>query len=318
MHFLFLYLITSNEENFALTWIFIPLTNVIRTFSEISDQYTTVICDLWGCLHNGVKSFPKALRALEDFRDANGKVVLVTNAPRPIENVQYQIANLGIKDTHYDMLLTSGELTSVYINKICENNLNIFHIGGKRHHSIYKDMIHRKKITIEFENIADADLIVCTEPFNPSIDKLSDYGSMLKVGIDKELTLLCANPDLVVDVGETREMCAGSVASMYEQMGGKVIYFGKPHNKIYQEVYSFLNKVSKAKSESILCIGDGLNTDIQGANKEKLDSLLVVGGLLKTKHLILKGNNTIIDERKLNQTIENYEVHVDYAIKYFQ
>ena len=298
--------------------MFIPLTNVIRTFSEISDQYTTVICDLWGCLHNGVKSFPKALRALEDFKDANGKVVLVTNAPRPIENVEYQIANLGIKDTHYDMLLTSGELTSVYINKICENNLNIFHIGGKRHHSIYKDMIHRKKITIEFENIADADLIVCTEPFNPSIDKLSDYGSMLKAGIDKELTLLCANPDLVVDVGETREMCAGSVASMYEQMGGKVIYFGKPHNKIYQEVYSFLNKVSKAKSESILCIGDGLNTDIQGANKEKLDSLLVVGGLLKTKHLILKGNNTIIDERKLNQTIENYEVHVDYAIKYFQ
>ena len=179
-------------------------------------------------------------------------------------------------------------------------------------------MIHEKKITIELENIADADLIVCTEPFNPSRDLLSDYESMLKAGIDKELTLLCANPDFVVDVGETREMCAGSVASMYEQMGGKVIYFGKPHNKIYQEVYSFLNKVSKAKSESILCIGDGLNTDIQGANKEKLDSLLVVGGLLKTKHLILKGNNTIIDERKLNQTIKNYEVHVDYAIKYFQ
>ena len=298
--------------------MFIPLTNVIRTFSEISDQYTTIICDLWGCLHNGVKSFPKALRALEDFKDANGKVVLVTNAPRPIENVEYQIANLGIKDTHYDMLLTSGELTSIYINKICENNLHIFHIGGKRHHSIYKDMIHKKKITIELKNIRDADLIVCTEPFNPSRDQLSDYESMLKAGIDKELTLLCANPDLVVDVGETREMCAGSVASMYEQMGGKVIYFGKPHNKIYQEVYSFLNKVSKAKSESILCIGDGLNTDIQGANKEKLDSLLVVGGLLKTKHLILKGNNTIIDERKLNQTIENYEVHVDYAIKYFQ
>ena len=141
---------------------------------------------------------------------------------------------------------------------------------------------------------------------------------MLKVGIDKELTLLCANPDFVVDVGEKREMCAGSVASMYEQMGGKVIYFGKPHNKIYQEVYAFLNKVGKARSESILCIGDGLNTDIKGANNEKFDSLLVVGGLLKTKHLTLKVNNTIIDETKLNQTIEENEVHVDYAIKFFQ
>tara|TARA_Y100001933_G_scaffold6435_1_gene5829 strand:+ start:530 stop:1339 length:810 start_codon:yes stop_codon:yes gene_type:complete len=269
-------------------------------------------------LHNGVKSFPKALTALKDFKDANGKVVLVTNAPRPIKNIEYQIANLGIKDTHYDMLLTSGELTSDYINKICENNLNIFHIGGKRHHSIYKDMIHEKKITMELENIEDADLIVCTEPFNPLRDQLSDYESILKAGIDKELTLLCANPDLVVDVGEIREMCAGSIASRYEKMGGKVIYFGKPHNKIYQKVYSFLNKVGKAKSESILCIGDGLNTDIKGANKEKLDSLLVVGGLLKTKHLILKGNYTIIDEKKLNQTIEKNEVHVDYAIKFFR
>ena len=130
----------------------------------------------------------------------------MTNAPRPIENVEYQIAKLGIKDTHYDMLLTSGELTSNYVNKICENKLSIFHIGGKRHHSIYKNMIHDQKISIEIENIAQADLIVCTEPFDPSKDQLADYENTFKVGIDKELTLLCANPDLVVDVGDTREM----------------------------------------------------------------------------------------------------------------
>ena len=132
------------------------MTNVITTFSEISGKYTTVICDLWGCLHDGIESFPKALRALKDFKDANGKVVLVTNAPRPVENIKYQIANLGIKNTHYDKLLTSGELTSVYIRKVCENNSKIFHIGGKRHHSIYKDMIYEKRITIELENIAIA------------------------------------------------------------------------------------------------------------------------------------------------------------------
>ncbi len=294
------------------------MTNIITTFSEISGKYTTLICDLWGCLHNGVKSFPEALRALEDFKASNGKVVLVTNAPRPIANVKYQIASLGIKDTYYDMLLTSGELTSNYINKVCEDKLNIFHIGGKRHHSIYKDMIDEKKISIELENIAHADLIVCTEPFDPSRDQLSDYKNTLNLGIDKELTLLCANPDLIVDVGETREMCAGSLALMYENMGGKVIYFGKPHNNIYQEVYSFLKKVSKSKEESILCIGDGLNTDIRGANNEKLDSLLVVGGLLKKKYLIKNRNSTIIDERRLIQTIEDNQVKVDYAIKFFQ
>ena len=294
------------------------MTNLINSFSEISNKYTVVICDLWGCLHNGIKSFPKALSALEDFKDSNGKVVLVTNAPRPVANVEHQLASLGIKERHYDMLLTSGELTSLYINKICENNLSIFHIGGKRHHSIYKDMIHQKKISIELDNIACADLIVCTEPFDPPRDQLSDYENILGAGIDRELTFLCANPDLVVDVGETREMCAGALASMYEKMGGKVIYFGKPHNNIYQKVYSFLNKVSKPRPESILCIGDGLNTDIRGANNEKLDSLLVVGGLLKKKHLIKKKNKTIIHERKLNQTIEDNEVHVDYAIKFFQ
>ena len=294
------------------------MTKIIKTFSDISEKYTTIICDLWGCLHNGVKSFPEALKALEDFRASSGKVVLVTNAPRPIANVQYQIETLGIKKTHYDMLLTSGEITYNYISKNCENKLRVFHIGGKRHHSIYKNMIHEKKISIEIENISESDLIVCTEPFDPSRDQLSDYENMFKIGIGKQLTFLCANPDLVVDVGEEREMCAGAIASMYEKMGGEVIYFGKPHNNIYQEVYSFLSKVSELKAETILCIGDGLNTDIRGANREKLDSLLVVGGLLKEIHIIQKSNNTIIDERRLNQTLVNNEVHVNYAIKFFQ
>ena len=294
------------------------MTNVIGTFSEISDKYTTIICDLWGCLHNGVKSFPEALKALEDFKASDGKVVLVTNAPRPITNVEYQIASLGIKEAHFDMLLTSGELTSKYIEKISKNKLNIFHIGGKRHHSIYKKMIREEKISIEIDNVANADLIVCTEPFNPSEDRLSDYNKTFETGIDKGLTLLCANPDLVVDVGENREMCAGSLASMYEQMGGRVIYFGKPHKNIYQEVYSFLNRASELEAESILCIGDGINTDIRGANNERLDSLLVVGGLLKKKHLIEKRNKIILHEEKLNQTIEENAVQVDYAIKFFQ
>ena len=294
------------------------MTNVINTFSEISDKYTAIICDLWGCLHNGVKSFPAALKALEDFRASSGTVILVTNAPRPIANVEYQIANLGIKKNHYDVLLTSGELTSAYINKICENKLNIFHIGGKRHHSIYKDMINEQKISIDIKTIVDADLIVCTEPFDPSKDQLSDYENTFRAGIAKNLPLLCANPDLVVDVGEIREMCAGSLASMYQKMGGKVIYFGKPYNNVYQEVYSFLNKGDKTKEGSILCVGDGLNTDIRGANNEKLDSLLVVGGLLKKRHLIEKKTHTSIDEMKLTQTINEHKVHVDYVIKFFE
>ncbi len=177
------------------------MTNLLGNFTELSAKYTAVICDLWGCLHNGIKSFPCALKALEDFKASNGKVVLVTNAPRPIANAEYQIENLGIKKVHYDILLTSGELTSTYVNKICTNKVSIFHIGGKRHHSIYKDMINEQKISIERENYVNADRIVCTEPFDPSRDQLFDYDNTPRAGLDKNLTSLCAKPHLVVDVG---------------------------------------------------------------------------------------------------------------------
>ena len=193
------------------------------------------------------------------------------------------------------MLLTSGELTSEYINKISKNKLKIFHIGGKRHHSIYKNMIYEKKISIEMQNIAHSNLIVCTEPFNPSRDQLSDYESMLTAGIDKELTLLCANPDFVVDVGETREMCAGSVASMYEQMGGKVIYFGKP----YPEVY---NQSINNKNKKILSIGDNLNTDIKGANLLNFDSMIISNGIHKNE----------IKEKGIEEISKSYETICNY------
>ena len=296
----------------------LQLTDIISSFSQISGKYNTLICDLWGCLHNGEKSFPRALRALKEFRANGGTVILVTNAPRPIENVNYQIQSLGITKQHYDKLLTSGELTSNYIKKSSIDKINIFHIGGKLHHSIYKSILGHKKLNIENKEILNADLIVCTEPFNPKIDQISDYEKMLEVGVNNKLTFLCANPDLVVDVGEKREMCAGSLALLYEKMGGKVIYFGKPHKNIYEEAYSFLTECHQTQVASILCIGDGLKTDIQGANNENLDSLLVVGGLLRKKHLLGNKKNTIIDEKLLNQTIETNKVKVDYAIKFFQ
>ena len=130
--------------------------------------------------------------------------------------------------------------------------------------------------------------------------------------------MICTNPDLIVDRGNKRELCAGSVAMVFEKLGGEVIYFGKPYNNVYQEAYSFLNKGDKTKEGSILCIGDGLNTDIRGANNEKLDSLLVVGGLLKNRHLIEKKTRTFVDEIKLSQTINEHKVHVDYVIKFFE
>ena len=155
--------------------------------------------------------------------------------------------------------------------------------------------IYEKKISIEIKNIAKADLIVCTEPFDPSRDQLSDYENILKIGIEKQLTFLCANPDLVVDVGETREMCAGAIASIYEKMGGKVIYFGKPHPEVY-------NQSIDNKNKKILAIGDNLNTDIRGANLLNYDSLLISNGIHRNE---IK-NKGIKDVSKEYEAIVNF------------
>ena len=296
------------------------LTVIIEKFSDISHNYKLLICDLWGCLHNGQFSFMEALKTLNRFRKEGGRVVLVTNAPRPKYLVEKQILKLGINKTHYDALLTSGELTSEFIASKYINKIRVFHIGNSGYHSVFENTKnYNPSIKIELVTLEEADLIVCTEPFNPKEDTIGNYKDILSYGIKKSLPFICSNPDLVVDVGEARELCAGSIASFYEELGGKATYLGKPYKEIYQKVYHFFNKSIKVKKSQTLCIGDGINTDIKGAELEKLDSLLVIGGLLKSKFLISKNNKPCIDIKTFNESIlMNEIIEPTYAIKFFE
>ena len=199
-----------------------------------------MICDLWGCLHNGQVSFKEALKTLNRFRKNGGIVALVTNAPRPKHLVEKQIFKLGINKTHYDALLTSGELTSEFIASKYNNKIKVFHIGSSGFHSVFENTKHyNPSIKIELVTLAEADLIVCTEPFNPKADTIENYKDIFSYGISKNLPLICSNPDLVVDVGEVRELCAGSIANLYKQLGGQITYIGKPFKDIYQKVYNY-------------------------------------------------------------------------------
>jgi HAD superfamily hydrolase (TIGR01459 family) len=298
----------------------LKLTTFIENFSEISHRYRLLICDLWGCIHNGIHSFDESLLALKKFRGGGGSVVLVTNAPRPRLSVEKQILNLGINKNHYDLLLTSGELTSEFVATRYSKEIQVFHIGNSYHLSLFANVENynplAKTILVPLKQ---AQLIICTEPFNPVKDTLEKYKDILMAGIDQDLPFICANPDLIVDVGPERQLCAGSIASVYQKMGGEVIYFGKPYKEIYDRVYDYAKKKDNVEKSNILCIGDGINTDIKGAATEQLDSLLVLGGLLKDRFLINNDGRLRINKRKFSsESLKNKIIEPTFVIKHFQ
>ena len=292
----------------------------IDKFSEISDNYQVLICDLWGCLHDGKDSFEKALQALKTFRENNGLIVLVTNAPRSQYSVEKQINKLGINKSHYDLLLTSGELTSELLGTNHKNKIKSFHIGITNNHSVFENIKrYNKTLEIEIVTLADAEIIVCTEPFNPVSDTLDNYNDILSEGVKRGLPFVCSNPDLVVDIGDKRELCAGSIAERYESLGGQTSYLGKPHSTIYEKVYQFVSTKIELEKNKFLCVGDGINTDIKGAGFESLDSLLIIGGLLRNDFLIKRNRTYFINEKGLNKyLLMNDFVEPTFAMKFFE
>ncbi len=296
------------------------MTTFLNKFSEISENYEILICDLWGCLHDGKNSFEKALQTLNNFRCKGGMVILVTNAPRPRDSVESQINRLGINKAHYDFLLTSGELTSELLGANYKKKIKVFHIGATRNHSVFENIKHYNRILeIEIATLADAEIIVCTEPFNPVSDTLDNYNDLLYEGIRKGLPFVCSNPDLVVDIGDRRELCAGSIAYRYEKMGGQTTYLGKPFSTIYKKVYQFVSTKIKLEKNKFLCVGDGINTDIKGAGFEGLDSLLIIGGLLRNDFLIKKNRTYFIDKKGFKKyLLKNNFIEPTFAMKFFQ
>ena len=292
----------------------------IDKFSEISDNYQVLICDLWGCLHDGKVSFEKALQALKTFRENNGLIVLVTNAPRSQYSVEKQINELGINKSHYDLLLTSGELTSELLGTNHKNKIKSFHIGITNNHSVFENIKrYNKTLEIEIVTLADAEIIVCTEPFNPVSDTLDNYNDILSEGVKRGLPFVCSNPDLVVDIGDKRELCAGSIAERYESLGGQTSYLGKPHSTIYEKVYQFVSTKIELEKNKFLCVGDGINTDIKGAGFESLDSLLIIGGLLRNDFLIKRNRTYFINEKGLNKyLLMNDFIEPTFAMKFFE
>ena len=255
--------------------------------SSIVDNYDLFYIDLWGVVHNGIKLHNNAINTLKQISKKDKEYILLTNAPRPNSSVKKFLEKMGMEKEIREHVYTSGEAAINYLKNNFLNNL-FFHIGPPRDFDLFKDFEKNKS-----KNIEKSEYILCTGLFDDQDKDLIFYKNLLDKHLKKKM--ICTNPDLIVDRGNKREFCAGSIAMVFEKMGGKVVYFGKP----YPEVY---NQSINNKNKKVLSIGDNLNTDIKGANLLNYDTLIISNGIHKFE----------IKENGIEKTARSYEAICNY------
>ncbi len=264
-----------------------------KGFKTVAKEYDLFFIDIWGVLHNGISIFNNSLEVLNELEDLKKEYVLLTNAPRPNFVVKRFLENMGLDKNISNKVYTSGEAALEYLT-LNYKEKKFFHIGPPRDFDLFK-LFEKNKM----ERPEEAEYLLCTGLFEKYEKDLEYYLKIFKSEIKKKM--ICTNPDLVVDRGEEREYCAGTIAKLFEKIGGKVEYFGKPYPKVYTQSTNTNNK-------KILCIGDNLNTDIKGANLQNFKSLFISSGIHRTE----------IDKEKPSDLFKKYNVKVDYLQHYLQ
>jgi HAD superfamily hydrolase (TIGR01459 family) len=244
----------------------------IQNLAEISDGYETILCDVWGVLHNGVRAWDAAWKALAKERERGKAVVLITNAPRPKDPVAEQLGSLGVPDFSYDDIVTSGDVTRELIK---HNARMVFHIGPDRDMSLYDGL------DVELVEEREASAVVCTGLFDDETETPDDYSEMLRRLRARDLPFICANPDIVVERGDTLVYCAGALAREFGLLGGRTLIAGKPHRPIYVEALARATGVLRREVDPghVLAIGDGMTTDVKGAMDFGLDLIFISDGI---------------------------------------
>ena len=255
------------------------MTRIIQSLAEIAEGYDALFCDLWGCVHDGIRPFPAAVAALRSFRDRGGKVVLVTNSPRPRASVADQLDRIGVPRDCWDTIASSGDSARAAMFRGVVGQKVYFIGDGETDAGFFSPLkILDDPVEITRVPLKEAEGIVCTGPFDPMADP-SVYRADFLYAKTKGMKLLCANPDIVVDRGAVREWCAGALAQLYTEMGGESLYFGKPHPPVYDLARRRLAALGDIEDARILAVGDGIATDISGAMGEGIDALFITGGL---------------------------------------
>ena len=250
------------------------MTPILRSLDALAGRYDVLFCDLWGCLHDGKRVYPAAVEALRRFRAAGGVVVLMTNAPRPAFSVERHLERLGAPEDVRDAVVSSGDAALEAVAR-GDWGRKVFHIGAEKDEAFF-DLAEVERVALD-----QADSVICTGLKDDLTETPDDYAETLAAIRARGLKMLSANPDIHVDVGERRVWCAGGVAQAYEALGGESVSYGKPHAPIY----ALGRKLAEAaagraiRDERILCVGDGIHTDVAGGLAQGLDTLFVTGGL---------------------------------------
>jgi HAD superfamily hydrolase (TIGR01459 family) len=245
----------------------------VERLRDLIGGVEVVLSDIWGVVHNGLESFPEACEALHTFRQQGGTVILITNAPRPADSVQRQLRKLGVADETYDAIVSSGDLTRHFVAD--HPGKKIFWVGPGRDSSIHRGL------DAPLTPLEAADYIICTGLFDDETESAEDYRSMLLQARERRLTLICANPDIVVERGDRLIYCAGAIAELYRELGGEVIFYGKPHRPIYERAMALAaeQRGKPAEPGRVLAIGDSVRTDLAGAHGFGIDCLFITRGI---------------------------------------
>ena len=247
---------------------------LLSGLAAIAPRYDALICDVWGVLHDGHMARGPAVEALRRFRANQGPVVLLTNAPRPVADVQGQFVHYGVPEDAYDAIMTSGVAARDELaNRAQSHRLAMLHIGPERDRGVF-DGLPLDSVAAE-----KAEIVLCTGLVDDDTETPEDYRALLAALRARDLPMLCANPDIVVQKGAKLLYCAGALAKVYEAIGGRVVYYGKPYRPIYEAALAKLTEIAGRPIRRPLAVGDGLLTDIAGANAFGIDALFIADGV---------------------------------------
>jgi HAD superfamily hydrolase (TIGR01459 family) len=250
------------------------VADFIERFAPLARDYDVLFCDVWGVVHNGLAAFPAACEALMRFRAGGGTAILITNAPRSGEAVARILDRLKVSREAYDAITSSGDVTRGIVKARLPDS--VFHLGPQRDLSIFAGL------DVRFAPAETADYVVCSGLFDDTIETPETYRDLLSSLRARSLPMVCANPDIVVERGDTLVYCAGALADAYAARGGEVLYCGKPHAPIYDQALATAAALRDGKAivrRRVLAIGDSVRTDLKGAAALGLDCMFITSGI---------------------------------------
>ena len=281
------------------------MLRLIPGLFSLAGRYDALLCDVWGVIHNGREAFPGPCATLARWRAEQGPVILVSNSPRPCAEVAEQLDGLGVPRAAWSALVTSGDATRALLADRAPGPA--YAIGPARDAPLYEGL------GLAFAPLERAAFISCTGPFDDETETPEDYRGCFATGVARGLTMICANPDKVVQRGERLIYCGGALAELYQAMGGAVVMAGKPHAPIYEACYARAAELAGRALDRrrVLAIGDGIATDLAGAAAQELDALFIAGGIHAAQ---ARRGDGALDPAAAAALLANHGARADYLL----